>query len=348
MPTIMLSKSSSLSIPVSTWTWALQRPLGDFHDSPITSGMGTMAYLSGQISKSTAGVAVDKIHGMPVLPKSWLYGTSIKQRNGPEDSRQNAKNYLTMLGRANARLGDCAVPGTHGAATAKSCRAVSRELAQEWAEADEQGMQNLIIVIDLLMILDHLSCLKSRKSMNLWNEIYIKGASAVFAYHILKDEKITVLSLATPDRFNPDSLTNSQAVEEPVLKGAIGGAAVSCIGMVHLTIKRAEDFCYQVWLTDETHPWIANFEHWRRRVLSKKQNLMVSQAEIFIQMETKVQNVSGPAKSLKEKKKVERKKEKKRKSEENRKKMTDDQRRFQSMKNRNKIAAGDSNQLQAN
>ncbi|EEH21772.1 hypothetical protein PABG_03988 [Paracoccidioides brasiliensis Pb03] len=44
-------------------------PLGDFHDSPITSGMGTMAYLSGQISKSTAGVASGKIHAMSVLPE---------------------------------------------------------------------------------------------------------------------------------------------------------------------------------------------------------------------------------------------------------------------------------------
>ncbi|EEH36701.1 hypothetical protein PAAG_07119 [Paracoccidioides lutzii Pb01] len=189
-----------------------------------------------------------------------------------------------------------------------------------------------------LMVSDHPSCLKSRKSTKSWNK-YIKGASAVFAYHISRGEKITVLSPPPPDRFHPDGLTNYQTIEEPVLKGAIGGVAVSRIEMVHPTVKGAEDFYYQVWPADETHLWIANFgmllskkQHWRR-VSSKKRNLVVSQAEVFIQTETKVQNVSGTAKALKEKKeekkkrekKAERKKkkaERKKQREEKRKKMT--------------------------
>ncbi|KAG5298018.1 hypothetical protein I7I48_07337 [Histoplasma ohiense] len=180
---------------------------------------------------------------------------------------------------------------------------VPHGLAQEWA--DERGMQTLTTAMGPLMVSDHPSCLKSKKSRESWSR-YIKGASAVFAYHISKGEKITVLSPPPPTRFHPDGLANYQALEEPVLKGAIRGSAVSRIEMVHPTVKGAEDFCYQVWPADDARLWIANFgmlppkKHWRR-VSPKKQNLIVSQTELFISTKTNMQNVSGSAKALTEK-----------------------------------------------
>lgn len=151
-------------------------------------------------------------------------------------------------------------------------------------------MQTLTTAMGPLMVSDHPSCLKSKTSRESWSR-YIKGASAVFAYHISKGEKITVLFPPSPTRFHPDGLTNYQALEEPVLKGAIRGSAVSCIEMVHSTVKGAEDICYQVWPADDARLWIANFgmlppkEHWRR-VSPKKQSLIVSQTEVFISTKT--------------------------------------------------------------
>ncbi|PGH04050.1 hypothetical protein GX51_03720 [Blastomyces parvus] len=132
---------------------------------------------------------------------------------------------------------------------------VPRELAQKWA--DDRGMQTLTTAMGFLMVPEHPSCPKSRKSAHSWS-LYIKGASALFAWHISKGEKVTVLSPPPPDRFNPGGFTNYQAIEEPILKGVLG-SAVSRIEMVHPTVKGAEDFAYQTWPTNETDIWIARF-----------------------------------------------------------------------------------------
>jgi len=68
-----------------------------------------------------------------------------------------------------------------------------------------------------------------------------------------------MLSPPPPERFHPSGQTNYQAIEEPILKGEIGGSAVSRIEMVHPTVKGAENFCYQIWLVDETRTWITKF-----------------------------------------------------------------------------------------
>ena len=133
---------------------------------------------------------------------------------------------------------------------------IPREYAQRWA--DEHGMQTLTTAMGPLMISEHPLCLKGRKSLKQWSK-YVKGASAVFAWQISRGEKITVLSPPPPERFHPSGLTNYQAIEEPILKGEIGGSAVSRIEMVHPTVKGAENFCYQIWPVDETRTWIAKF-----------------------------------------------------------------------------------------
>jgi hypothetical protein len=98
----------------------------------------------------------------------------------------------------------------------------------------------------------------------------MKGASAIFAFYISHGDTVTVLSPPPPERFHPSEQTNFQIIEEPILKGLIGGISVSRIEIVHPMVKGAEDFHYQIWPVDETHSWIERFgkqatpkPHWR-------------------------------------------------------------------------------------
>ncbi|OJJ29603.1 hypothetical protein ASPWEDRAFT_81537, partial [Aspergillus wentii DTO 134E9] len=68
----------------------------------------------------------------------------------------------------------------------------------------------------------------------------IKGASALFAWHICEGEEVTVLTPPPPCRFHPSGFTSYQVIEEPILKGA------------HPDVKGAEDFRYQIWPVDKT------------------------------------------------------------------------------------------------
>ncbi|KAF3484278.1 uncharacterized protein GIQ15_03602 [Arthroderma uncinatum] len=95
-------------------------------------------------------------------------------------------------------------------------------------------------------------------STDRWSK-YMKGASAIFAYYISQGATVVVLTPPPPHKFNPSGRTNYQAIEEPILKGAFGGSAVSRIDMVHPTVRGAEDFSYQAWPADETYIWIADF-----------------------------------------------------------------------------------------
>ncbi|KAI2000002.1 hypothetical protein LOZ52_005282 [Ophidiomyces ophidiicola] len=128
--------------------------------------------------------------------------------------------------------------------------------AQRWAR--EHGMQTLSIAMGSLVDKNHPSCLKSKMSSSRWSK-YMKGASAIFAYYISQGAIVMVLTPPPPHKFNPSGRTNYQAIEEPILKGAFGGRAVSRIEMVHPTVKGAENFSYQAWPMDETCIWIANF-----------------------------------------------------------------------------------------
>lgn len=134
---------------------------------------------------------------------------------------------------------------------------VPRTTAQQWA--DTHGMQTLTTAMGPLMVHDHPRCLQSRKSKHRWSE-YIHGASALFAYHIAQDGgTVTVLTPRPPQRFNPHGETNYQAIEEPILKGALGPCHVEKIELVHPTVLGAEEFQYQIWPEDETASWDAEF-----------------------------------------------------------------------------------------
>jgi hypothetical protein len=133
---------------------------------------------------------------------------------------------------------------------------VPREWVQHWA--DKNGMQTLTTAMGPLMNKSHDSCRKSSKSKKQWKE-YVKGASGLFAKYLPKGHVVTVLSRPPPQKFNPYGCSTYQSIEEPVLKGIFGGAAVLRIDMVHFTVVDAESYRYQVWPVDETHKWIENY-----------------------------------------------------------------------------------------
>ncbi|PKX92848.1 uncharacterized protein P174DRAFT_432216 [Aspergillus novofumigatus IBT 16806] len=135
---------------------------------------------------------------------------------------------------------------------------IPRQLAQIWA--DRHGMQTLTTVMGPLMAHDHPQCLRSKKSIKGWSK-YMKGASAMYAYHIAQDKGIvTVLSPPPPERYNPYGGSNYQTIEEPILMGNLG-PKVSRIEMLHPTITGAEEFHYQIWPEDKTDSWHELFGH---------------------------------------------------------------------------------------
>jgi hypothetical protein len=125
-----------------------------------------------------------------------------------------------------------------------------REYAQEWE--DEHGM-----AMGPLMTPKHSLCLKGQKSSGAWSK-YI-NASAVFARHILRGERVIVLSPPPPERFHPSGQMNYQVIEEPILKGKKEGDTTLRLEMVHPMGEGAENFIYQIWPVDTTNSWIERF-----------------------------------------------------------------------------------------
>jgi hypothetical protein len=133
---------------------------------------------------------------------------------------------------------------------------MQREYAQAWA--DKHDMATLTTAMGPLMAPEHPLCLKRQKSSGAWSK-YIKGASAVFAWHILRGERVIVLSPPPPERFHPTGQTNYQAIEEPILKGQKEGGSRLRLEMVHPMVEGAENFIYQIWPVDQTSTWVERF-----------------------------------------------------------------------------------------
>lgn len=81
-----------------------------------------------------------------------------------------------------------------------------REEAQSWA--DRHGMQTLTTAMGSLMNLEVTVRAKSKKSSEAWSK-YVRGASAVFAWHISQGERVTMLTPPPPQRFHPSKPSTS-------------------------------------------------------------------------------------------------------------------------------------------
>lgn len=73
-------------------------------------------------------------------------------------------------------------------------------IAEEWAH--KHNLQTLSAAMGPLMRENHPNCLKSKKSQHQWSQ-YMRGASAIFAWHIARGETVTMLSPPPPERFHP-------------------------------------------------------------------------------------------------------------------------------------------------
>ncbi|KAJ5100777.1 hypothetical protein N7456_007079 [Penicillium angulare] len=135
---------------------------------------------------------------------------------------------------------------------------VPRDVVQHWA--DRNGMQTLTTAMGPLMDNTQPQCRRPQRPNKQWSR-YMKGACAMFAYHIAQDGGVvTVLSPPPPHIYNPYGGSNYQTVEEPVLKGKMG-PKVARIDVVHPTVVGADEFRYQLWPHDQTRIWEERFGH---------------------------------------------------------------------------------------
>ncbi|KAF5012727.1 hypothetical protein FDECE_1220 [Fusarium decemcellulare] len=130
------------------------------------------------------------------------------------------------------------------------------EVAKKWAS--QRGKRTLSMAMGPLMKRDDSPCFKAGNGKGSLTR-YMRGASALFAWHITADDVVTILCPPPPDRLNPGGGTNMQLVELPILTGMIGGRSVTRIDLIHPEVKGAEDFRYQLWPVDEVHIWIQEF-----------------------------------------------------------------------------------------
>ncbi|PYH82470.1 hypothetical protein BO82DRAFT_257114, partial [Aspergillus uvarum CBS 121591] len=128
--------------------------------------------------------------------------------------------------------------------------------AQKWA--DKHNLQTLTIAMGPLMDKRNPLCLRPRKTYLQWSQ-YIHGASAVFAWHIARFEKVILLSWPPPQRLHPSGLSSYQSIEEPIIQGLLGHCAVQQILTVHPTVPEAEEFQYEIWPNDKSSTWVKQF-----------------------------------------------------------------------------------------
>lgn len=147
---------------------------------------------------------------------------------------------------------------------------VPRAWVQDWA--DRHGLQTLSTAMGPLMDIKDASCRKRMMTLAQWSN-YVRGASLLFASCLPKGHRITMLAMPPPNRFNPTGESTYQQIEEPILKGSLGGDSVLKIEIVHFTVVGLEDIRYQVWPLDKVGEWIELSKTWlplrRHRHLSE-------------------------------------------------------------------------------
>lgn len=133
---------------------------------------------------------------------------------------------------------------------------IAPSTAQTWA--NRHHLQTLTTAMGPLTDGKHPDCLRVSKTPKQWSQ-YMRGASAVFAWHIARGQTVTLLSPPPPERFHPTGLSNYQAIEKPILQGRIGECAVEKIMTVHPIMPECEEFSYEIWPEDMVSTWTERF-----------------------------------------------------------------------------------------
>ncbi|KAK5312404.1 hypothetical protein LTR93_011348 [Exophiala xenobiotica] len=85
-----------------------------------------------------------------------------------------------------------------------------------------------------------------------WSK-YMKGAFARFAEYACRGgRRVIILTNPPPDIYSTRKWSNYRYLEEPILKGAVGGPGTARIEYAHPTIVGGATFQYQIWPLDES------------------------------------------------------------------------------------------------
>jgi hypothetical protein len=133
---------------------------------------------------------------------------------------------------------------------------VSQQMVQRWA--DDHSLQTLTAAMGPLKNKHRVSPLRSRKERLRWSK-YMKGASAMFAWCVSQGERCALLCRPPEQRFHPLGISTYQSIEEPILKGLYGSAAISQITVYHPDVADAKDFGYQLWPADNVEEWVRRY-----------------------------------------------------------------------------------------
>ncbi|KAK2054173.1 hypothetical protein LY76DRAFT_580470 [Colletotrichum caudatum] len=125
---------------------------------------------------------------------------------------------------------------------------------KDWAS--KHGLQTLTVCMGPLMETGNPKC-RRKSSFRSWT-LYMRGASALFAWRISQGRSTTVLTPPPPRRYHPSGMTNYQDIERPILEGVLGDSVVR-IMMIHPEVSGAEQFAYEAWPDDQHTSWVAKF-----------------------------------------------------------------------------------------
>ncbi|KAK5312891.1 hypothetical protein LTR93_011162 [Exophiala xenobiotica] len=105
-------------------------------------------------------------------------------------------------------------------------------------------------------------CGKSAKG---WSK-YMKGASGRFAEYACRGgRRAIILTNPPPNIYSTRKWSNYRYLEEPILKGAVGGSGTARIEYAHPTVVGGATFRYQIWPLDESGKWYT----FLRKILAK-------------------------------------------------------------------------------
>lgn len=109
---------------------------------------------------------------------------------------------------------------------------------------------------------------KLGKSDKNWSR-YMKGASGRFAEYACRGRQAVVLTNPPPRIYGKRVNSTFRIVEEPILRGAIGGPGTLRIDYAHPTVAGATHFLYQTWPENRSNDWFTFFKDILRKEMGQ-------------------------------------------------------------------------------
>lgn len=130
---------------------------------------------------------------------------------------------------------------------------VRPELARRWAE--HHGLPTLTLAMGSLYSDRDTGSVRCGRSAKGWSK-YMKGASGRFAEYACRGgRRAIILTNPPPNIYSTRKWSNYRYLEEPILKGAVGGPGTARIEYAHPIVVGGATFRYQIWPLDESGKW---------------------------------------------------------------------------------------------